>query len=316
MKTGLVYDKRFLQHDPGTGHPECKERLSSVMNYLGRRAWFDNIFQIPPLTADERWLMQIHTRQYLERARLACLTNQAYLDTLDVGISRETYDVALLASGATLVLADRVLSGEINNGFALIRPPGHHAETDLAMGFCLLNNVAILARYLQIQHRIDKIAILDWDVHHGNGTQHIFESDPSVLYISAHQYPFYPGTGAYTETGIGRGQGYTLNCPMPAGSTDGDYTRIFHEKILPKIENFKPEFIIISSGFDAHQDDPLGGMRLSTEFFGWMTERIAELANKHCAGRIISVLEGGYNLDRLPLCIEQHLLRLAEIQQQ
>ena len=185
-----------------------------------------------------------------------------------------------------------------------MRPPGHHAEHDQAMGFCILNNVAILARYLKAVHGLDKVLVLDWDVHHGNGTQHTFEEDPSVLFASTHQYPFYPGTGAWSETGIGKGSGATLNCPMPAGSDDNDYEAAFMEKILPAIDQFKPEFIIISAGFDAHRDDPLGEINLSTGFYGWMTDRIMEMADKHAGGRIVSVLEGGYNLAMLPLCIE------------
>jgi acetoin utilization deacetylase AcuC-like enzyme len=177
----------------------------------------------------------------------------------------------------------------------------------------LFNNAAITARYLQQQHGLDKILILDWDVHHGNGTQHTFEEDPSVLYISTHQYPYYPGTGAWNETGTGRGQGATLNCPMPAGSGDREYETAFMEKILPKIDAFRPEFIIISAGFDAHKNDPLGDINLSTEFFGWMTKVLQEKAEKYSAGKLISLLEGGYNLKMLPLCIAEHLKVMAGI---
>jgi len=230
---------------------------------------------------------------------------------MDVGICPESYDISLLAAGSPIMLADKIIQGEIDNGFVLARPPGHHAERDQAMGFCLFNNVAILARYLQQQHHIDKVLILDWDVHHGNGSQHSFEDDPSVLYISTHEYPYYPGTGAYTETGIGKGLGATLNCPMPAGAGDEDYESAFMEKILPKIDNFRADFIIISAGFDAHIDDPLGHIRLSTGFFGWMTQRVMEMAHKHCQDRIISVLEGGYNLNALPLCVAEHLGMLS-----
>ena len=310
MTTGLHYDEHYLRHDTGIGHPECKERLLSSMEYLSRQDWLKSLVRIPASQLDERWLYQIHTRPYIERARQACAANDSFLDSMDVAISKDSFEVALLAAGAALSLADNIVTGNINNGFGLIRPPGHHAETDQALGFCLFNNVAILARYLQEHHKLDKVLILDWDVHHGNGTQHIFEEDPSVLYISTHQYPFYPGTGAFDETGIGRGKGATLNCPMPAGSNDRDYEVVFMEKILPRMESFQPEFIIISAGFDAHKDDPLAGICLSTEFFGWMTDRVMEIAGKHCQGRIISLLEGGYNLTALPLCIEQHLLHL------
>jgi acetoin utilization deacetylase AcuC-like enzyme len=233
------------------------------------------------------------------------------LDTPDVGISEKSYEIALLAAGGGLALADQIMQGKIQNGFGLVRPPGHHAEKELAMGFCIFNNIAILAKYLQKKHGLEKILILDWDVHHGNGTQHTFYEDPSVLYVSLHQYPFYPGTGASHEMGSGRGKGFTLNCPMPAGSGDKDYETAFLKKILPKVRDFKPEFVLISAGFDAHFADPLASINLSTEFYGWMTERMMEIAGKHSSGRIISLLEGGYNLDYLPHCIATHLAVLA-----
>ena len=313
MITGLVYDERYLLHDPGAGHPECKQRLHTTMEYLSGRPWFNGLVCLPAAPVNNEDLLHIHSQTYVDRARLACLSNQDYLDTLDVGICHESYDVALLAAGAPLVLADQIVERKLNNGFGLIRPPGHHAETDMAMGFCLFNNAAILARYLQLRYSLEKVLILDWDVHHGNGTQHIFEQDPTVCYISIHQYPFYPGTGDYTETGIGRGKGATLNCPMPEGSTDADYEQAFKDKIIPKMHEFKPDFIVISAGFDAHKDDPLGGVNLSTKFFGWMTDRVVEIADTYCSGRIISLLEGGYNLSMLPLCVEQHLVHLVRL---
>ncbi len=222
-------------------------------------------------------------------------------------MSDASFDVALLAAGGLLKLADQVLSGEVDNGFALVRPPGHHAEVDTALGFCLFNNVAVCARYLQHRYGLGKVLILDWDVHHGNGTQHTFEEDPSVLYVSLHQYPYYPGTGAASETGLGRGVGATLNCPMPAGAGDEDYRRAFQERILPKIAAFAPEVVMISAGFDAHRADPLAQINVSTECYGWMSERLMEAADEHAHGRIISVLEGGYDLGALPLCVAEHL---------
>ena len=240
----------------------------------------------------ETWVESVHSHDLIVRARSACEQELPFLDVMDVGISRESFDTALLAVGGAQMLADIVIAGEVDNAFALCRPPGHHAERDQALGFCLFNNVAIAARYLQKEHGLDKILILDWDVHHGNGSQHSFEDDPSVLYVSTHQYPFYPGTGAYSETGIGRGEGATLNCPMPAGAGDEQYAQIFVEKILPKIDEFAPEFVIISAGFDGHVDDPLANICLSTEFYGWMSARLMEVADKHCEGRLISLLEG------------------------
>ena len=313
MKTGLIYDSRYLNHDTGSGHPESPQRLLSATDFIWDKPWFKQLKQYTTQPADRVWLEQIHNHAYIERARATCLSGAPYLDSMDVAISKESFDIALLAAGAPMILADNIMKGEIDNGFALLRPPGHHAENNMAMGFCLFNNAAILTRYLQKQHGLDKILILDWDVHHGNGTQHSFEDDPSVLYISCHQYPFYPGTGAYSETGTGHGAGATLNCPMSAGSTDKDYEQIFIEIILPKIDEFAPEFIVISAGFDAHRDDPLAEIRLSTECFGWMTQRIVEKAQQYSGGHIISILEGGYNLKALPFCVEEHLLKLGNV---
>ena len=310
MTTGVVYDPAFLEHDTGANHPECGARLQNTIQHLQHLDCFKTLKQLTPITSDPKWLETVHDRAYIKRVRQTCAEGDLFLDSMDVRICRQSYALALLAVGATLTLADQVIGGEIDNGFALIRPPGHHAERDQALGFCLFNNVAILARYLQRHYQLQKLLIFDWDVHHGNGTQHTFEADPSVLYISIHQYPFYPGTGAYNETGTGKGQGATLNCPVPAAASDMDYREIFQNQILPKIDHYQPEAIILSSGFDAHANDPLGQVNLTTECYHWMTERIAEKAALYSAHRIISVLEGGYHLTTLPLCIEQHLAAL------
>jgi acetoin utilization deacetylase AcuC-like enzyme len=307
MKTGFIHDERFLEHDTGPGHPECAARLSETMKFLQIQAWFNSLISIESTTADLVNILSVHDAAYIKRAEEVCRSGNSYLDSMDVGVCTESYDIALLAAGSAIQLADNVVNESINNAFALLRPPGHHAENAMALGFCLFNNIAILSRYLQNTHGLDKIAIIDWDVHHGNGTQHLFEDDPSVLYISTHQYPFYPGTGSYSETGIGKGSGATLNCPMSAGATDADYELAFTQQILPKIDEFKPEFILISAGFDAHQADPLAEINLSTESFGWMTERIMEKADQYCNNRIISLLEGGYNLNALPKCVGKHL---------
>ncbi len=313
MATGFVYDKRFLDHNAGAGHPERPERLMATMSHLENQSWFASLKQFAPRAADREWVENIHSGGYIDRAAEEIASGVPFVDTPDVGVSRESFDVALLAAGGTLELADRVVSREVDNGFALVRPPGHHAEVNAAMGFCLFNNVAITARYLQKKHGLDKIVILDWDVHHGNGTQHSFEEDPSVLYVSLHQFPFYPGTGAYTETGVGQGAGATLNCPMPAGCGDADYQLAFTERIMPKIDEFKPSAVLISAGFDAHRQDPLAQINLSTEFYAWMSERLLEAANKHANGILISMLEGGYSLEVIALCVEQHLKVLAGI---
>ncbi len=311
MTTGLLHDSVFLQHQTSPGHPECSQRLTSTFKILEKQPWFDSLQMIHAQPADFQWIEKIHNPDYIKHVEATCRAGLPFLDSMDVSICKDSYDAALHAAGGTLLLADRLMQQEIDNGFALIRPPGHHAEYDIALGFCLFNNVAILTRYLQACYGIEKVLILDWDVHHGNGTQHTFEEDPSVLYISTHQYPYYPGTGAWSETGSGRGEGATLNCPMPAGSDDRDYEKAFREKIIPKIDNFRPQCFIISAGFDAHIDDPLADIRLSTGFFAWMTRLVMEKSDLYSEGRILSVLEGGYNLEMLPRCIAEHLRELS-----
>ena len=313
MRTGFLYDPRFLDHDPGRGHPERRERLSSAIDYLRRQPWFANLVQVSGAEADRRWLQTIHTDAYIERAERVCRSGAPYLDVSDVGVCPSSTRVARLVTGSLMAMADQVIAGEVDNGFVLARPPGHHAEADMALGFCLYNSVAITARYLQQQYGLNKILILDFDVHHGNGTQHSFEEDPSVLYVSIHQYPYYPGTGATSESGIGRGAGATLNCPMPAGAGDAHYEAAWRERILPAVEAFAPEMILVSAGFDAHRDDPLAQINLSTTFFAWMTSRLMELADRHSAGRLVSVLEGGYNTEELPRCIATHLEQMAAV---
>lgn len=308
--TGFVFDQRFLLHTAGFMHPESPKRLSATMKILEKNPWFNTLYHIPAQMAEESSLLQVHSKEYIERMREACSGGWKFLDTPDVGICEDSYDIARLAAGSVLSLGDAIMQKQIQNGFALIRPPGHHAEEKQAMGFCLFNNIAILAKHLQQKHGIGKVLILDWDAHHGNGTQHTFAEDPSVFYMSLHQYPFYPGTGAWHEQGIGRGKGTTLNCPMPAGAGDKEFEFAFVEKILPAVENFKPEIVLISAGFDAHKADPLASLNLSTEFYGWMTDRMKEVAEKHSQNRLISILEGGYNLDFLPDSIAIHLEKL------
>ena len=313
MRTGLVYDERFLRHDTGPHHPERPARLAAVLRGLRAEPWFEQLVPIAARAADLAVIENTHTLDYIRRAQAACVAGAPFLDTRDVVVSPASFDVAVLAAGAPLALAEAIVAGQLDNGFALLRPPGHHAEHASAMGFCLFNNVAILARHLQRTHGVDKLAIVDWDVHHGNGTQHTFEEDPSVLYVSTHQYPFYPGTGAASETGSGRGRGATLNCPLPAGTGDSDYEHVFAHRILPKLAAFAPEFVLVSAGFDAHQDDPLAELELSTACFGWMTERLLEVADRHAGGRLLSVLEGGYDLAGLAACASTHVACLAGV---
>lgn len=311
MATAFLYDAQFLEHDTGPGHPERPARLTSALSLLAASPWFVELRRIDAHPAELDWIETVHRLDYIRRAAAACAHGEPFLDTPDVAISARSFEVARLAVGAALALADDVAGGLSGNGFGLLRPPGHHAERDAALGFCLFNNIAIVARYLQRHHGLDKIAILDWDVHHGNGTQHCFDEDPSVLYVSLHQYPYYPGTGSASEIGTGRGRGATLNCPMPAGATDTAYEIAFADQVLPKLAHFRPEAILISAGFDAHRDDPLADVQLSTGCYGWMTARVLEIAEQFAGGRIISLLEGGYHLARTAECIERHLAVLS-----
>ena len=312
-RTGFVYDPACLRHDPGRGHPERSARLVATMDRLVHEPWFGELARVEAPACPVEWLESVHAPEYVERAQTACRQGASFLDVPDVGVSRDSFDVARIAAGAGLALADRLMAGEIDNGFSLARPPGHHAERALALGFCLFNNVAILARYLQGAHGLERILVLDWDVHHGNGTQHTFEEDPTVLYASLHQYPFYPGTGAASEEGTGRGKGATLNCPMPAGARDDLYEEAFRNRLLPAIDAFRPDAILLSAGFDAHADDPLAAVEISTGCYRWMSERILEAAERHAGGRVLSLLEGGYSLEALPECVAVHLECLAGV---
>ncbi len=312
MKTGYIYDPVFLNHDTGWGHPETSQRLVSAHAHLSSQDFYSNLVLFQPRDAEIKWIETIHQPNYIERVKSSCETGLLMIDTPDVRISPESYHVSLKATGSLLELADRIMTDEVDNGFALVRPPGHHAENSTAMGFCLFNSVAIVARYLQQKYHLQRILILDWDVHHGNGTQHTFEEDPDVFYISLHQYPYYPGTGAQYDTGTGKGEGTTLNCPMSAGLGDDSYREAFKDKIVPAVCNFNPDAILISAGFDAHQADPLASIRLNTESYGWMTKEMMSLAEKYCEGKLISVLEGGYDFQALAESVTKHVQVLSQ----
>ncbi|HMU84557.1 MAG TPA: histone deacetylase [Leptospiraceae bacterium] len=303
MAAGIFTDDLFLQHDTGRSHPESPSRLLAIRERLegGLASHFKTLSR---RFADPTQIQLIHDGRYVQELERFCNAHGGYLDG-DTPVSDQSYRAALLAAGAGLEAADQIQSGNISRALLLVRPPGHHSLVQRAMGFCLFNNVAICARYLQLLgHK--KIAIVDWDVHHGNGTQDAFYEDPSVLFISLHQYPFYPGSGAASETGRGAGAGTTLNCPLPAGSADAEYKQAFEKKILPALEQFGPNAILISAGFDAHRDDPLAGMLLTATSYEWMSRKLRDFADSHCDGRLISFLEGGYNLDALADSVEAH----------
>jgi acetoin utilization deacetylase AcuC-like enzyme len=307
---GFIYHPDYLKHDTGPNHPERPQRLESIVRHLLPLPLWKQMSHLLPRPAPLEAVVAVHPEAYVESIRRRCLAGEHVLDSGDTHVCTASFDVAMLAAGAVVLGVDNVMTGKLRSAFCALRPPGHHAETATAMGFCLFNNAAIGARYAQRQYGVERVAILDWDVHHGNGTQEIFYEDDTVFYISLHQYPYYPGTGAANETGIGKGEGYTLNSPMPAGSGWKEYEEAFRLKILPALHKFQPQLLMISAGFDAHKDDPLANIQLTEGSFAKMTRYITDIASTHCNGRIVSLLEGGYNLDALARSVEAHLTSL------
>jgi len=308
-KTGFLYDERYLLHDTGMYHPEVSERLRAVYSGIQAAGLLPKLQLLQAGPADLKWIETVHQDAYIRRFMAACRSGESILDSPDNQMCSETYKTALLAVGGVLDATRRVLQGEIDNAFCAVRPPGHHAECDRAMGFCYFNNVAIAARYIQLNGNIKRVGIVDFDVHHGNGTQHIFDQDPSVFYYSIHQHPSfaYPGTGREFEKGSGPGYGFTLNSPVLPGRGDSEYQRLLRKDLLPAFEAFRPEVIIVSAGFDAHADDDISDICLSTDGFTWMMKQIVDMASRYSGGRIISVLEGGYALTRLPELASNHV---------
>jgi len=306
-KTGLIYDDIYLKHETTPGHPETSARLVAITNRLKTSGLCSQLLKLSPEPVPLEWLKMVHSPEYIQRVERSCRDNIGYLDSMDVPISPESYEAALVAAGGVLSAIDAVMEKKVTNVFCAVRPPGHHALKNKAMGFCIFNNVAIGVKYIQKKYNLSNILIVDWDVHHGNGTHAVFYDDPSVLYFSTHQYPFYPGTGSEMETGEGKGINYTINVPLPIGSGNADYIRVFEEKLEPAAISFSPEFVLISAGFDAHKDDLLGGMRLTADGFAKLTQIVKEISEKCCEGRLVSVLEGGYGLEGLAASVEAHI---------
>ncbi|MCW7494245.1 histone deacetylase [Leptospira sp. 2 VSF19] len=309
LKTGITFHEEFLKHNTGSGHPETHGRLESILDKLSDLPSNYFLWKKDFIEAPLSIISSIHDPSYVRLVGKTCQEKgSGYLDG-DTVFSSHSFTAASLAVGAGLYLADEVLLGNLKNGMALVRPPGHHAEADHAMGFCIFNNIAITAKYLQSKG-IKRILILDWDVHHGNGTQHQFYEDDTVYFISLHQYPFYPGTGAMSERGIRKGLGTTLNLPLARGAGEFEYLSSF-PSIQREMEKFQPEFVLVSAGFDAHKNDPLGGMNLSTSSFEILTQETLKIANTYANGRMISFLEGGYDLNALAESVKLHLESLA-----
>ena len=311
MPTAIVHHPIFQEHDTGPNHPETPSRYAVVMNALrADQDLWKSLLEVEAKEAPRGDIQAAHSPHLYKQVERAVAEGVGYLDA-DTTLSMRSLDAARHAAGAPCQAIDLVMTGEVSNAFVPVRPPGHHATAERAMGFCLFNNVAVAARYAQRNYsEIKRVAIVDWDVHHGNGTQGIFYDDPSVYFFSSHQYPWYPGTGTRGEKGTGRGLGFTLNLPLRAATPASEQKRAFESALEEMSTGFQPDLIIISAGFDSHIDDPLGQLLLTDQDFVDMTRSVKEWANESCKGRLISCLEGGYNLDTLGETVRAHVREL------
>ena len=301
-RTGYLYDLRYLLHDTGPHHPECSERIQAIHKGIEACGLLDHLKRIRAVRAEMRWIEAVHSQAYIRRFEELCLNGHRIFDFPDNQMCPDTYEIAILAVGGVVETVRQMMAGEIDNAFCAVRPPGHHAEVSQAMGFCYFNNVAIAARYLQTEWQVQRVGIIDFDVHHGNGTQHIFEQDPSVFYYSCHEHPTFafPGTGRSFEKGAGPGLGTTRNWPVLPGQGDAEYRQLIEEDMLPEMDRFKPEVVLVSCGFDAHEEDDMSDIRLTTAGYSYIMQQVVAMAERHAGGRVVSVLEGGYCLARLP----------------
>jgi acetoin utilization deacetylase AcuC-like enzyme len=307
MTTALMADPFFREHLAGRAHPESPERYDAVMEGLQSSGLLGRMLRVEARDATEDELLLCHTAEYLKTARRDVESGRPYLSTGDTDISPGSWQVAARAAGGVLNAVDAVLAGRARNAFCAVRPPGHHANAGRGMGFCLFNNVAAAARYAQDKHGVERVLIVDWDVHHGNGTQDIFYRDPSVFFFSTHQWPLYPGTGRADETGDGPGEGTTMNFPFPAGSGRREILGVVENHLLPAAARFQPDLVLISAGFDSRVGDPLGRFTLTDEDFADLTGAVMGIADRHAGGRVVSMLEGGYNLAGLASAAAAHV---------
>lgn len=304
MQTGIIYHSRYLDHETGY-HPENKERLLVIDRHLNDTGLYQRLVRIAPRMAGREEILLAHSSNYVDTVAQACLMGEQMLN-LDTPICRDSYSVALLAAGGVLAGIDAIMDGKVAHAFAMVRPPGHHAPRDRSLGFCLFNNIAIGAKYLKERYFLERILIVDWDIHHGNGTQDIFYQEEGIFYLSLHQQNHYPFTGYGEEQGEGEGRGWTLNLPLPGGIYRERYREAFSSG-LKKALQIKPQFILVSAGFDAHEADPLGFFPLQAQDFYWMTRELVEKGGAFSNGRILSALEGGYEQKALALSVEAHL---------
>lgn len=311
LSTGIAFDSVFLKHDQH-GHPENAKRLESIATLLQKAELYDKFHTITPRPAETKEISICHSEEYVEYVKSICEKSSGYLDP-DTYVNQDSFLVASTAVGSSIDLTREVISGKLKNGFALIRPPGHHALANRAMGFCLFGNIAIAGKVALNQPDIKRIAIVDFDVHHGNGTQALIADDPNILFISTHQYPFYPGTGSFREIGTGDAEGTLINIPLQAGVGDAGFKYAFEEVVLQSLHRFNPDLILVSAGYDAHWDDPLANLNLSLSGFDWVTRQLLQSAQELCAGKIIFFLEGGYNLEILGYGVTNTIRRLLGI---
>lgn len=314
MRVSFVSSPDFRRHQNGSYeselyHPEIPDRLDAIEGRLQRLGLWDELSVVAPALATAEQLGAVHDLDYIAYIEQSCEEAPLSLD-YDTGVVRESFLAATLAAGGACQAVDLVMNGESDAVFCAVRPPGHHAERDVAMGFCLFNNVAVAAEHARRAHGLERVAILDWDVHHGNGTQHTFEHDPGVFYLSIHQFPLYPGTGAASERGLGAGEGATLNVPMEAGTGDREWIAALEGPMTQAIDVFRPELVLVSAGFDAHAEDPLSATLVSDDGYRKMTEVVIDWAARHSGGRLVSLLEGGYNLNALGRSVEAHVATL------
>ncbi|MDD5475911.1 MAG: histone deacetylase, partial [Syntrophales bacterium] len=289
--TGIVTDNRYIKHETGYFHPESPQRLEAIYGMLEDSDMRDRFYKVEVRPAEISEIAMVHKQNYIERVAATAGISSTSLDP-DTVTSADSYEAALLAAGGLMNAVDRVMDGTVKNAFAFVRPPGHHAEAGRSGGFCLFNNVAIAAEHARKKHGLKRILIADWDLHHGNGTQHSFYADPGILFFSTHQYPFYPGTGSLNEIGSGAGEGYTINVPLSRGKDDADYLRIYRRILDPVSDAFKPELVLLSAGFDICVGDTLGGMKVSEQGFVNLIRCLMNIADRCCGGRLVATLGG------------------------